>query len=338
MERTPDDPTTSTSTGSPADPAPGSPAAHTAAFSGLVRQVSTVVLGDPHPIRLAAAAFASRGHVLFEDIPGVGKTLLAKSLAASLGGTFGRIQGTPDLLPSDLTGVTYLDEETHEWVFRPGPLFNNVVLVDELNRATPRTQSALLEAMAEGHVTVDGTTHPLPDPFLVIATQNPKSGDPGTFPLVGGQRDRFSVSLSLGLPGRDAELAILAGEGGPRLLDQLRPTAPLETWRELRETIDDVYVHPVVAGYALDVIDRVRSTTGSLQPLSTRAALSMIRLARAYAVAAGRAHVRPDDVQAITIAALSHRIVDVTNDDLPTARTWIAQIVQQVPVPPSPTA
>jgi MoxR-like ATPase len=338
MERTPDDPTTTSSTGSPADPAPGSPAAHTAAFSGLVRQVSTVVLGDPHPIRLAAAAFASRGHVLFEDIPGVGKTLLAKSLAATLGGTFGRIQGTPDLLPSDLTGVTYLDEETHEWVFRPGPLFNNVVLVDELNRATPRTQSALLEAMAEGHVTVDGTTHPLPDPFLVIATQNPKSGDPGTFPLVGGQRDRFSVSLSLGLPGRDAELAILAGEGGPALLDQLRPTAPLETWRELRATIDDVYVHPIVAGYALDVIDRVRSTTGSLQPLSTRAALSMVRLARAYAVAAGRAHVRPDDVQAITIAALSHRIVDVTNDDLPTARTWIAQIVQQVPVPPSPSA
>lgn len=344
MERTPDDPTTSPA-GSPGTPAPAAPptstgegpAAHAAAFSDLVAQVSSVVLGDTHPIRMAAAAFASRGHVLFEDIPGVGKTLLAKSLANSLGGTFGRIQGTPDLLPSDLTGVTYLDEESHEWVFRPGPLFNNVVLVDELNRATPRTQSALLEAMAEGHVTVDGTTHALPDPFLVIATQNPKSGDPGTFPLVGGQRDRFSVSLSLGLPGREAELAIIGGAGGPGRLDALRATSPLSTWRDLRATIDDVYVHPVVAAYALDVIDRVRSTTGSLQPLSTRAALSMIRLARAYAVSTGRAHVRPDDIQSIAVAALSHRIVDVTNDDLPTARTWIAQILQQVPVPPSPS-
>lgn len=307
-------------------------------FTALVDQVSSVLLGDPRPIRLAAAAFVSGGHVLFEDIPGVGKTLLAKALASSIGGTFGRIQGTPDLLPSDLTGVTFLDEKSREWVFRPGPLFSNVVLVDELNRATPRTQSALLEAMAEGQVTVDGTTHSLPDPFLVIATQNPQSGDPGTFPLVGGQRDRFAVSLSLGLPGRAVELEVLAGAGGAPALSGLTPVADLSDWSRLRSDISEVYVHPVVAGYALDLIDLVRERTGSRQPLSTRAALSMINLARGHAVAGGRPYVQPDDVQAVAVGALAHRILDVTNDDLPAARTWVEQLLHHIPVPPAPAA
>jgi len=306
------------------------------AVEELVATVSAVVLGEETPIRIAAAAFLTGGHVLFEDIPGVGKTLLAKSLATAIGGTMGRVQGTPDLLPSDLTGITYLDEETHRWVFREGPLFNNVVLVDELNRATPRTQSALLEAMAEGQVTVDGTTHTLPDPFFVVATQNPKSSDPGTFPLVGGQRDRFAVSLSLGLPGREAELAILGGAGGDRALAAQPGTGDLDTWRRLRAEVDDVYLHPVVAGYALDLVDRVRAGTGSFQPLSTRASLTLVRLARASAAAAGRDFVRPDDVQTVAVAALAHRIVEATGDDLPTARTWIGQILAQVPVPPAP--
>ncbi len=174
------------------------------AAGALVDRAASVLLGSREPIVLAVDAFLAGGHVLFEDVPGVGKTLLAKALARSIGGTFGRVQGTPDLLPSDLTGISYLDEDRRSWVFRPGPLFHNVVLVDEINRATPRTQSALLEAMAEGQVTVDGTTHQLPDPFLVLATQNPQVDDPGTFPLVAGQRDRFAVSVSLGLPGRAA--------------------------------------------------------------------------------------------------------------------------------------
>lgn len=307
-----------------------------ALLAGLVDRVAEVVLGDRATIGRAAAAFLAGGHVLFEDSPGVGKTLLAKALAASIGGTFGRIQGTPDLLPSDLTGVSYLDEDRRTWTFRPGPLFNNVVLVDELNRATPRTQSALLEAMAEGQVTVDGVTYQLPDPFVVLATQNPLTGDLGTFPLVGGQRDRFAVSLSMGLPGRAAELHILDGAGGELALVGLEPVADLETWRHHRAELDAVYVHPVVATYALDLVDLTRTRTASRQPISTRAAKMLLRVARAQAVAAGRGFVAPEDVQAVAVAVLSHRIIDVTEQDLPTARSWIAEFVRQIPVPPLP--
>lgn len=328
--------------GSPATPA-GPPDHHTGAdptptdtLATLVGSVSGVLLGEPHPIRLAAATFLAGGHVLFEDIPGVGKTLLAKAIAQAIGGTFGRVQGTPDLLPSDLTGVSYLDDDTRSWTFRPGPLFHNVVLVDELNRATPRTQSALLEAMAEGHVTVDGVTHPLPNPFLVVATQNPQRGDLGTFPLVGGQRDRFSVSLSLGLPGRPAEMAVLAGQGGDNALVGLGPVAGLDHWRHLRSGLDDVFVHPTVAAYLLDLIDAIRSRIVPSPPLSTRASLAVLRLARAHATAEGRGYVEPGDVQAVAVAALAHRILDATDDDLPTARGWIASHLRSVPVPPSP--
>ena len=221
-------------------------------------------------------------------------------------------------------------------MFRPGPLFNNVVLVDEINRATPRTQSALLEAMAEGQVTVDGTTHPLPQPFLVLATQNPQVDDPGTFPLVAGQRDRFAVSLSLGLPGRAAELEIVTGSGGEPALEPLAAVAPLAEWTAIQQRVRDVFLHPTVATYALDLVDLVRTRANARTPISPRAALRLVDLARAHALCAGRPHVRPDDVQAVAVAALAHRIVDATNEHLPTARTWIADFVRQVPVPPSP--
>jgi len=320
---------TDTATAHPGQPGQGHPT-----ISALVDQVGSVLLGDLEPIRLAASAFVASGHVLFEDSPGVGKTLLAKALARSIGGTFGRVQGTPDLLPTDLTGITVFDSDTGSWSFQPGPLFHNVVLVDELNRATPRTQSALLEAMAEGQVTVDGTTHLLPQPFFVVATQNPHGGDLGTFPLVAGQRDRFAISLSLGLPGRTAELAIIDGAGGDHALAALTPVADLATLAELRTGLDEVYVHPRVAAYVLDIVDAVRARTGASNPLSTRASLTMIRMSRARALAAGRHYVEPDDVQAVAVPALAHRILDSTNDDLPTARVWVANFLAQVPVPP----
>ena len=306
-----------------------------AEIQALVDQVSSVIVGDPAPIRLAVAAFLASGHLLLEDIPGVGKTLLAKALALSIGGSFGRVQGTADLLPSDLTGVSVYEEDVKQWTFRPGPLFHSVVLVDELNRATPRTQSALLEGMAEAQVTVDGTTHPLPDPFFVIATQNPQ-GDLGTFPLVAGQRDRFALSLSLGLPGRLSEMQLLGGRGGTPALHHLQPIADATRWIAMRRAVDEVYAHDLVVGYLLDIVDAVRQRTGQVQPLSPRSSLMFLRVARAHAVVQGRDHVAPDDVQAVAPAVIAHRIIDATNGDLPMARSWIHDLLRQVAVPPVP--
>lgn len=288
-------------------PAPPPPPRASALARRLHETVGSVLLGKSDAVALAVATVLAGGHLLVEDVPGVGKTLLAKALARATGASFGRVQGTADLLPSDLTGVTVFDQSTGRWDFRPGPLFHHVVLVDEINRATPRAQSALLEAMAEGQVTVDGVTHGLPEPFVVLATQNPL-GDAGTFPLGDGQRDRFAVTLPLGLPDRATERALLLGVGGEGELDRLAPvTSPAELLAA-RDEVATIHVAAPVADYVLDLAASTRSHPEVLLGASPRATLVLLRVARGLAALAGRGFVTPDDVQTAAPAVLHHRI------------------------------
>ncbi|HEX2046397.1 MAG TPA: MoxR family ATPase [Acidimicrobiales bacterium] len=303
-----------------------------AVAEALVDNVASVVLGKRREIVLVTAGLLAGGHVLLEDVPGVGKTLLAKSLALSIGGTAGRVQGTADLMPSDITGVTVYDRSRQAWDFHPGPIFHNVVLVDEINRATPRAQSALLEAMAEVQVTVDGTAHPLPAPFFVIATQNPY-GDVGTFPLVEGQSDRFALVVTLGLPGREAERAVLRGEGGPSALDQLKPVVDGDEVVAATVEVDTTYVAPAVADYVLDVVEATRDHPDLDHGASPRAARTLVQVAKAHAVIAGRDFVAPDDVKAVAAAVLAHRLGAVARRGTDATRRLVDDILDRVPVP-----
>ena len=299
----------------------------------LFANVTRALRGKPDQARLAIAALLSGGHLLIEDVPGVGKTLLAKAIARSVGGTFRRIQGTPDLLPADLTGVTMYRREAENWEFQPGPLFANVVLVDEINRATPRTQSATLEAMEERQVTVDGRTHKLPEPFLLIATQNPYE-HAGTFPLVEGQRDRFSLVLELGLPGREAERELLLGQGGTEVLTRLKPTTSPAGLANAIEETHRVPVHASITDYVLDITGATRSHAAVSLGASPRASLSLLRVAQAHATIVGRNFVAPDDVKRVAAAVLSHRII-LSTGDLRAATAVIEEILAKVAVPRS---
>jgi MoxR-like ATPase len=298
----------------------------------VVDTLATVVLGKREEIVLVVAGLLGGGHVLLEDVPGVGKTLLAKSLARSVGGTSGRIQGTADLMPADITGVTVYDRARGAWDFHPGPIFHNVVLVDEINRATPRAQSALLEAMAENQVTVDGAAHPLPAPFFVIATQNPY-GDVGTFPLVEGQSDRFALLVTLGLPGRDAERALLRGDGGPEALEQLRPVVDGDEVLAAVAEVASAYVNPAVAEYVLDIVEATRSHPDLDHGASPRAARILLQVAKAYAVIDGRDFVAPDDVKAVAVPVLAHRLGAVARRGTEPARRLVAELLDTVPAP-----
>lgn len=298
----------------------------------LQTNLNAVIRGKADVLRLATITVFSGGHLLLEDMPGVGKTLLAKTIARSLGGVFRRIQATADLLPADLTGVSVFDQSDGTWKFRHGPLFANVVLVDEINRATPRTQSALLEAMEERQVSADGGTLRLPDPFIVIGTQNPQEHH-GTFPLVEGQRDRFTMILHLGLPDRTSERAILDGQAGAGLLADVEPIGDVTEIRQAIAAVRTVHVAGQVADYLLDIVDATRDHEAIGLGASPRASLSLQRAAQAAAVCDGRHFVTPDDVKSVARAALSHRIVALHDHDARHCGALIDGILRQVPPP-----
>jgi MoxR-like ATPase len=300
----------------------------TAVFANL----SQVIRGKPEQLRLVLVALLSGGHLLVEDPPGMGKTLLAKGIASSMGASFSRIQGTPDLLPAELTGSNVFHAGIDQWEFRPGPLFSHVVLVDEINRATPRTQSALLEAMEEAQVSVDGDTRPLPEPFFVVATQNPLD-HLGTFPLVEGQRDRFAMVLNLGLPARDAERELLLGVGGVRSLDALAPVTTPESFASALAAVRQVHCEPKVADYVLDIVDATRGHPDVLRGASPRASLSFLHAAQAHASMDGRPFVIPDDAKAVAVAVLAHRLVLPSGPDIKAGASVVQGILGSVTPP-----
>jgi MoxR-like ATPase len=278
-------------------------------FDELATQIESVIRGKRRAIHLALVCLFAEGHLLIEDVPGVGKTSLAKAIARSVGGTWRRIQFTPDLLPSDVTGVSVWDRTRGDFEFRPGGVFANVVLADEINRASPKTQSALLEAMEEQQVTVDSHTYALPSPFLVIATQNPVELE-GTYPLPEAQLDRFLLRLRIGYPDRDAELAILEAQDtsavAPEDLDPVTDAKAAAGWSE---ALGSVHVTPELQGYIVDIVEASRHHRDLLLGVSPRGALGLQRAARALAASVGRAYVIPDDIKLLASAVLEHRLV-----------------------------
>jgi MoxR-like ATPase len=275
----------------------------------LLANVETVVRGKREEIELVLSALLCGGHVLLEDVPGTAKTILARAIAGSVeGASFARIQCTPDLQPTDVTGLSVFNQRERDFEFRPGPVFANVVLVDEINRAMPKTQSALLEGMAERQVTIDGVTRALPDPFLVLATENPIEQE-GTFPLPEAQLDRFFLRTALGYPGEDDELAIVEEQLHSHPLARLRPVVSLEDVEILRVAVQDVYVDPLLRRWAIRLVRATREAEGVAIGASVRGSLALERAARAWALLAGREYVTPDDVERLFLPVVMHRIV-----------------------------
>lgn len=299
------------------------------ALADAQAQVNALVLGKIHEVRQAFVALLAGGHLLIEDVPGLGKTTLAHALAASVGLGFRRVQFTSDLLPADVLGVSVYDGGERAFRFHPGPVFTHVLLADEINRAPPRTQSALLEAMAEGQVTIDGATHALPEPFFVIATQNPADLS-GTFPLPDSQLDRFLLRLSLGYPDTSAERALLTGEDRRDLIAQVHPVLSGADLLALRQRVEVVLATPALIDYVLALLARSRRHAGVRIGLSPRAGLALLRGARAHALLLGREHVVPEDVQALFVAVAAHRLV--TDADTGNAAALAKAILHAVPV------
>lgn len=291
-----------------------------------------VILGKEESIKLIAVSFLCKGHVLLEDVPGTGKTVLLRAFAKSVGGEFRRIQFTPDLMPSDVTGINFYNMKSGDFSFRKGPVFSNIVLADEINRATPRTQSALLEAMAEGQVTIDGTTYKLDAPFMVAATQNPiESG--GTFPLPEAQLDRFFMKLSLGYMERKDEIAVMRREETGALLDTLECVVNPSEFTALSEEFREVRVSDCVADYIMDIIEATRNNADIMVGASTRGAMALYLASQAYAAFSGRDYVIPEDVKTLAPYVLIHRIDYRGVPDRHGRETIFKEIIDNVAVP-----
>jgi len=283
--------------------------AATAVAGRLVENVERVVRGKDEQVRLVLAALAAGGHILFEDVPGTAKTVLARSLAASVeNAVFSRIQCTPDLQPTDVTGLSVYDALTRSFEFRPGPIFANVLLVDEINRAMPKTQSALLEAMAESQVTIEGITRPQPSPFLVLATENPIEQE-GTFPLPEAQLDRFAIRTALGYPSAEEEVRIVTDQRAGHPLDELRAVATLDEIRILQAAVEHVYVDPLVLEWLVQLVRSTRDTDSVVLGASVRASLALERVARGSAIVDGRTYVEPADIERLFIPVVGHRLI-----------------------------
>jgi len=308
-------------------------------IAGLIERlranIGRVVLGKSEVVRLVVVALLAGEHVLLEDVPGVGKTLVGKAMARSLSGQFRRIQFTPDLLPGDITGSSIYHAQTGEFTFNRGPVFANIVLADEINRATPRTQSALLEAMSERQVSVDGQTHPLPQPFMVIATQNPVEFE-GTYPLPESQLDRFLLRISVGYPQREVELQVLASHREGEPVDTLEPVLNCGQIAALQAAVRQVAVDDAINAYLLDIVTATRCCADLHVGASTRGVLALYRAAQAAALVAGRRYVVPDDVKQLATPALAHRVITkgyLHGGQREALEALIERLVEEVPVP-----
>jgi MoxR-like ATPase len=300
----------------------------------IVSNIEQVIEGKTATVRLALAVLLAEGHLLIEDVPGVGKTKLAKALARSIDCTVRRIQFTPDLLPSDVTGVSVYNQESRDFEFKPGAVFANIVVGDEINRASPKTQSALLECMEEKQVTVDGVTYPLQTPFMVVATQNPIEME-GTYPLPEAQRDRFTARIAMGYPDAGAELAMLDVHGAHDPLNDLRPVSDANMVRRMVATVRDVHVADAIKQYAVDLVTATRESPDLRLGASPRASLHLLRTARAVAALEARDYVLPDDLQNLAVPVLAHRIIPTAEAQLSrrTTDSIVADLVTRLALP-----